>query len=700
MLRAATSLRPSPKIHPDEWATKHRIYPETAGIPGPRDPYLTPYILRFNRVLHSGEDVDSAGITRIYSQAGFVTAAQQGKTDGELDVIGARLDQKPSPILMVGPTKELVEDMFEPRIMELIDQADCLKDKLMRGKKNKKLTKWIAGVKFRLAYGGSSAQLKSDPAGLAIIDEYDEMMANVKGQGSVLGLVDARGGTYADAMVGVSSTPSIGTLETVEQDNIELPDGTMSKLIFWKKGEPDDIQSPIWVFWQSGTMYHWAWPCPHCETFFIPRFDMLKWPGDATPSEARVSTHIDCPHCGAEINDEEHKEWMNERGDYVAPGQTIRLVDDKPLVDGDPPETNRFTCWASGQTSPFVTWGERVEKYLNAKETNDPAEIQTAINAQMGELYAPGMGGEKPDWKQIADAAQPYQFGEIPGGVIRLVAGVDVQKSSLYYVIRGFGGRASSWLLDRGQLFGPTDGDEVWQALTDLLTTPVAGEMYIEKCLIDSGYRPNKVDAGDEHRVYQYCRDMSWLCRATKGRDIQSPPYKSTKLEVTARDQRKKVSLELITLSTDFFKTMVYSRVRTPVEQGGAFYVPMGIDEDYCKQVTSEARTIENSKPVWVQTSKQNHYFDCECLAAAAGYSLNVHRLPAGIVREGFDDPKPDPEPVPEPQSQPEPEVSTTRGAPVADPAPDGASPAPGAGDDMRASIRDRFSKKGRRLHK
>jgi Phage terminase large subunit (GpA). len=40
-----------------------------------------------------------------YRRVVAVTSAQSGKTDSMLDIIGARLDQRPAPILYVGPTK-------------------------------------------------------------------------------------------------------------------------------------------------------------------------------------------------------------------------------------------------------------------------------------------------------------------------------------------------------------------------------------------------------------------------------------------------------------------------------------------------------------------------------------------------------------------------------------------------------------------
>jgi hypothetical protein len=57
------------------------------------------------------------------------------------------------------------------------------------------------------------------------------------------------------------------------------------------------------------------------------------------------------------------------------------------------------------------------------------------------------------------------------------------------------------------------------------------------------------------------------------------------------------------------------------------------ITEEYCKQLTSEARVVIEGKPVWVKRSRHNHYLDCETLCAAIGYTMNVQRIPEGVVR-------------------------------------------------------------------
>ncbi len=116
-------------------------------------------------------------------------------------------------------------------------------------------------------------------------------MANVKGQGDPIGLVDARGDTYSDFVHAIVSTPSRGMKDTTRD-----PD---SGLEFWTVQDADDIDSTIWKFWQQGTRYHWTWRCPHCRERFVPRFACLDWEGkdndSATAAQARATASLSCP---------------------------------------------------------------------------------------------------------------------------------------------------------------------------------------------------------------------------------------------------------------------------------------------------------------------------------------------------------------------------------------------------------------------
>ena len=599
-------------------------------MPGDRDPTITAYMIPFGRRVHAGT----------HKLVAAITAAQSGKTETFLDCIGARLDQRPAPILYVGPSREFVNDQFEPRLMQLFDQAEVLKAKVTRGKRMKKLLKTVAGVKVRLGFAGSSTSLKSDSFGLALVDEYDEMMSNIKGQGDPLGLTEARGDTYADAVTAVVSTCSQGLVHT-ETDPV-------NGLEMWAIGDVDLIQSPIWKLWQQGTRHHFAWACPHCTDYFIPKLKHLKWAKGATPAQARQNAYLECPNCGGVIDDS-HKPEMIAGGVQIAPGQTI----EEAREGINEPANEIWSCWTSGLASPFVTFGDRAARYLRALATGEADKIQTAVNAGFGECYDPTADADVPEADEVLKHRLPYLPGTVPSGGVRLGMAVDVQGFSLYYVIRAFGARGTSWLVNYGQLFGPTRDDDVWAALADIMLTPIDG-MQIEKVFIDSGFNPKKPDQGSEHKVYEFCRRYSWLCVPTKGKDVSFPPYRVSKIEVKPDGKKALYSIDLAWLSTDFFKSLVMARIKTPLGVPGAFYLHAETAEDYAKQVTSEVRVIENGKPVWKQRAKDNHLFDCEAMVAAFGYTINVQRIPEGVERAvsglpADDDAAPDGDPPPAP---------------------------------------------------
>lgn len=619
-------LTPRPRTNPVKWAA-NREYPETAGHPGPRNPHKTPYMVPFAMAVHS----------RTHKRVVLVVSAQSGKTETFMDCIGERLDTAPVPTLYVGPSKQFLTEQFEPRLDDLM-QNTVLKDRLAPKSKQKKTRKVINGVPLRLAHGGSSTAMKSDPFGVAYTDEVDELMSNLKGQGNPVGLIDARGDTYPDFVHAVTSTPSEGSTE-VERD----PE---SGLEFWAETDPEQVKSTIWRLWLTGTRYHWAWPCPHCGEFFIPRFECLAWdkPKDAsgrelpsTASMAKNTAHLVCPQ-GCVIYEDETvtiepanmpaKEWMNSRGVYVAPGQSI---DPDGTVQGLPPESWTLSYWVSGLCSPFVKWAERAARYVEAVRTGDPSAIQSVKNQGFGELFAPG-GAASAAWSEVqARASKEYVLGDMPSGVRVLTLTVDVQRDRVIYVVRGWGASGTSWLVDYGDLFGATEELTVWNDLANLATSTYDG-IPIKLGLVDSGFRPGKKFIVPEHRVYAFCHRFNGLIRPTKGSSTpMRKPIAVSKIEVDLEGHDRKQSLDLMRLDTDHFKSWVQQKIRWLDGMPGSWNVPFDITEDYCRQIVSEARvTAPGGKVKWVVRSKLNHFLDCEAMQGAAQMVLNLQHLRDG----------------------------------------------------------------------
>ncbi len=570
---------------------------------------LTPYMIAPVRAVAQGS----------YRRVVAVTASQSGKTETILDLIGERLDSKPAPILYVGPNRQFLVEQFEPRIMDLLDGAATLSRKVSRGKRMSKTRKMISGVPLRLAHGGSSTALKSDPAALAITDEADELVANVKGQGDPIGLVDARGDTYADFVHFITSTPSRGVKE-LERD-------PATGLDFWKVQEPDDVDSKVWALWQQGTRHHWSWKCPHCAERFIPRFACLAIPDEKTTTvaRARAEAYISCPANGCAIH-EADKAGMNATGVYVAPGQSI---DDDGNVVKEPPDNSCASFWVSGLCSPFKTFGDRAAAYIEAVRSGDQQTVQTVVNAGFGELWAP-LGGDVPEWEAVRLLALPYKERTVPDGVLFITAGVDVQKNRLVYSVRGWGARSESWLITCGELWGETSQDDVWTDLSDLLGSTFDG-LPVARMFVDAGYRPGKKDIVPQHMVYEFARRNHRRVFATKGFDTRSTPLSVSRIDVKANGSRATFGLDLVRIDTDFMKSWVHERLKWPSGQPGGWHLFETVPEEWCRQVVSEARVKKPSGGFqWISVFRDNHALDAESLAYAAAYMLGVQRIGEG----------------------------------------------------------------------
>lgn len=684
-------MRPTPRSTPDEWARRNRIYKPSAGIPGPRDPSLTPYMVPFARAFDVAEQIATYG--HRYDAVVQVTSSQTGKTDTVLDVIGSTLDQRPAPILYVGPNKEFLQKEIEPRLTEMLTGTKRLAEKLAGGKRNTKFRKLVGGVPIVLGWAGSASSLAAMAAKIALMDELDRMMASIQGEGDPFSLLEARGFSFRDRMRGAISTPLTGSVDT----DVDPVTG----LELWRRMGAEDVQSPIWRLWQGGTMHHFTWQCPHCREWFVPRFKQLKWPEGATAAEAKRQAYVECPRSGCIIEDH-HKAEMNRTGRYVAPGQSI---DADGNVTGEPPETTTLSFWNSGLCSPFVTFGERAASYVTAKASGEQEKLQAVMNTGFGECYSPG-GGDVPEWEEVRARSLGYAKGTLPPWVKMLTLAVDVQMRSLYWTIRGWGAYGTSCVVDYGEILGATVERPVWDALGELLKRPI-GDMVIRRAFVDSGFRPGKPVNLPMNVIYEFCRLYPRLAYASKGQQTQEKPVRFAKIEINALGAAKRYGLDLVHIDTDWAKSTVHEKVRKDPEQAGAWFVPDKVTEGFCKQIVSEARIRKpNGQPVWQRINRNNHYLDCEALQEAVGFSLNAHLIAAdetGAV------PKPQRSTVPVVRASASPSAGRPRPAPptpsrpAAAPAPaaTAAKPAPAApaAVDRAAERRNRIAAAAARLY-
>ncbi len=620
-------MRPPPKRAGWKWAKDKRELPAGSAEPGPFNPHRAPWIIGITEAIADPR----------YNNVVGVMGSQMSKTDGcILNAIGWKLDDDPQPILYIGPTKKNTESISRDRVSKMILGVPSLQEGLLGGKQDKIAEKFINGVRLGFGWAGSATELASHPAFYVFIDERDRMGGDVDGEGDVNTLADARTATY-DGCTVTTSTPLVGDVECIIDDDTGLERWDVS----------DNVASPTWRLWQEGSRHEWAWPCPSCYEYFIPRFKLLAWPEESTPQQAFKHAKITCPHCG-ELHEDSQKEWMNSLGVFVAPRQKIKpysLNDEHAFLsnidgeDGFKPvefgnflapyeETTDATFWVSGLCSPWRSYGHRARTFLNAVRSGEPGRIQAAINTGFGELYR--ISGEAPDWQQLKELIGDYEDGQVCPGVKLITCAVDVQQDCLYYVVRGWGLNFESWRIEAGQIFGNTEHDYVWQKLGNLLNKQFDGYP-IHLMLIDSGYKPGE-KKNPKNQIYDFCRRFKGWAFPTKGHDRQDKPLKPSKIDVNYKGKVIKQGLQLWHLDSDFFKSFVHARLEWPEDQPGGFHLSQNTDDDYLKQITAEAKVIKPSgQSVWVKIRKDNHYLDCEYMNVAAAHILQVDKLTEDI---------------------------------------------------------------------
>ena len=139
--------------------------------------------------------------------------------------------------------------------------------------------------------------------------------------------------------------------------------------------------------------------------------------------------------------------------------------------------------------SPFRTFSQRASEYTEAYNSGDQHSVQTVVNASFGELWQ-AAGGDALPWEEVAKLRLPtYSMGTVPAGALYLTASADVHKNRLNYVVRAWGARQKSWLIEAGELYGETDLEPVWGDLADLLGKSWGG-LHIRRMFVDSGFRP------------------------------------------------------------------------------------------------------------------------------------------------------------------------------------------------------------------
>ena len=107
--------------------------------------------------------------------------------------------------------------------------------------------------------------------------------------------------------------------------------------------------------------------------------------------------------------------------------------------------------------SVFVTWADVAEEFLKSKD--DPEMLQNFANSWLAEPWEDTKLKTTEDL--VKERQTEYEESEVPDWAVELTGGIDVQETSVYWVIRAWGEHWTSQLVARGQAVNLWEGDGI-----------------------------------------------------------------------------------------------------------------------------------------------------------------------------------------------------------------------------------------------
>jgi len=250
-----------------------------------------------------------------------------------------------------------------------------------------------------------------------------------------------------------------------------------------------------------------------------------------------------------------------------------------------------FHIWSA--YSPLQTFEQIARDWLSAK--GDPASEQTFMNDVVGRAYK--VLGEAPSWEELRDRASEshYRNGTIPAGFPYLTCGVDCQGDRVEWQVIAWGPNKRRAVVDYG-VFDGHISEEKCQASLNALLRQGFPNAYGRKIEID-------VLAIDGNA---YTEDVwDWIRKhpASKVLMVRGRPEEHLALIAKVKKERNKqgkllkYSKRFYNFASSVLKMSLYRNVRKEdPETSGHVLFPMGLDDEFYRQLTAESRQPQKSK--------------------------------------------------------------------------------------------------------
>lgn len=561
-IKIAKILSPPPKLTVSEWADRYRkLSQEASSEPGQWNTNRTPYLR---------EIMDAINDARC-EEVIIMSAAQIGKTEIILNIIGYYIAYDPSPILCLQPTLEMAQTFSKDRLAPMFRDTPVLKGKVKdartRDSGNTILHKTFPGGHITMVGANSTAGLASRPIKIVLMDEIDRYPASAGTEGNPIKLAEKRTATFWNRKKIKVSTPTIKGRSEIEKEYL------------------------------SSSQEEWCVPCPCCRKYQPYEWGRIRF-SDVT---------MECKFCGEHLKE---MEWKEHAGMWIATKEN----------------TKKRGFHLNELASPWKHWEEIIAEFQEAKrelkEHGDAGKMQVWINTTLGETWE--QKGEAVDDDALLKRRERYT-ADLPDGVLLVTAGVDVQDNRFEVEVTGWGKGYESWGILYRKIFGDMEKEDTWDKLERFLEM----ELYFKNknslliactCLDTGGHFATQ--------AYKFLKKMEQKQKrifGIKGMGGEGIPL----VNKVSTNNIEKVKIFL--LGVDSGKEILMTRLKTVEEGAGYCHFPInvdrGYDETYMKGLSSEQRVIQfkDGRPIlrWVKKSGvRNEPLDLRNYSTAAAEIL------------------------------------------------------------------------------
>jgi len=520
------ALRPPPSLTTSQWADAERYLP--IGLTAEPGRWKTSRVEYTRGIMDAFDNPEYETISIQKSSQVAITSTCENK-------IGKGIENDPCPMIFARPTidsvRKFVKERFDPMIEGSAKLKALLPPARSRDSSNTILHKMFPGGHITFVGGNSPTTAKSTAAKVIFVDEIDDIKPSIGGQGDFVEMLERRSETYPDSLLVLLGAPTVKWQSRIEAS-----------------------------FLSSDQQYYFV-PCPKCGFMQFMSWKGVKW------INRKPSTAVyECESCSHTFKDQ-------KRYDIVHDGEWRKT---------NPKVINHGGFFINFLMSPWARLSSKVDKFLKVKKNAE--RLQVFVNQELAEAFEET--GEKADAGTLFGRREKYKAA-VPNGGLVLTSFVDQQKDRLEILTCAWGHLQESWIIEHKILYGNPAAIEVWKEL-DLYIENTRFEnengvkLKIPICGVDSG------DGNYTKYVYEFVKNKEHRrIFATKGANVEAAPLVNMPRKKQGGVLGKgKVTLFIIGVHAG--KTSLMARLKLSDPGPGFIHIPMTIDEEFCKQLTSE----------------------------------------------------------------------------------------------------------------